>query len=211
MKNPYAPFLLKNAFWVGVCLAVVLHAGFYAWGFLRHTQVVTTREDAEVIHVERLLLAPPEPPRLNADGTLSGTRANPNATTWTNATNRFETSSDTDSLARKDTDIPKESGLITLLKKMGIQLAFDPSCEEIRNMCDLPVYISMMRQKAKIKVNEDGSEAAAVTVAGARGMSLGSDVRPNPKATFHANRPFVYVIREASSGVIIFVGKYTGE
>ncbi|WP_173379406.1 energy transducer TonB [Fibrobacter succinogenes] len=62
MKNPYAPFLLKNAFWVGVCLAVVLHAGFYAWGFLRHTQVVTTREDAEVIHVERLLLAPPEPP-----------------------------------------------------------------------------------------------------------------------------------------------------
>ncbi len=127
---------------------------------------------------------------------------------------RFETLSDTEDLERKDTDSPKESGLITLLKKMGIQLAFDPFCEEICNMCELPVYpvyISMMRQKAKIKVNEDGSEAAAVTVAGARGMSLGSDVRPNPKATFHANRPFVYVIREASSGVIIFVGKYTGE
>ena len=124
---------------------------------------------------------------------------------------RFETLSDTEDLARKDTDVPKESGLITLLKKMGIQLAFDPFCEEICNMCELPVYISMMRQKAKIKVNEEGSEAAAVTVAGARGMSLGSDVRPNPKATFHANRPFVYVIREASSGVIIFVGKYTGE
>jgi len=53
---------MKNAFWVGVCLAVVLHAGFYAWGFMRNTQVVTTREDAEVIHVERLLLTPPEPP-----------------------------------------------------------------------------------------------------------------------------------------------------
>ena len=124
---------------------------------------------------------------------------------------RFETMSDTEDLARKDTDVPKESGLITLLKKMGIQLAFDPFCEEICNMCELPVYISMMRQKAKIKVNEEGSEAAAVTVAGAREASLGSDVRPNPKATFHANRPFVYVIREASSGVILFVGKYTGE
>ena len=124
---------------------------------------------------------------------------------------RFETLSDTDGLARKDTDIPKESGLILLLKKMGIQLAFDPSCEEICNMCELPVYISMMRQKAKIKVNEEGSEAAAVTVAGVREASLGSDVRPNPKATFHANRPFVYVIREASSGVILFVGKFTGE
>lgn len=124
---------------------------------------------------------------------------------------RFETLSDTEDLARKDTDVPQESGLITLLKKMGIQLAFDSFCEEICNMCELPVYISMMRQKAKIKVNEEGSEAAAVTVAGAREESLGSDVRPNPKATFHANRPFVYVIREASSGVILFIGKFMGE
>ena len=124
---------------------------------------------------------------------------------------RFETMSDTEDLARKDTDVPQESGLITLLKKMGIQLAFDSFCEEICNMCELPVYISMMRQKAKIKVNEEGSEAAAVTVAGAREESLGSDVRPNPKATFHANRPFVYVIREASSGVILFIGKFMGE
>ena len=124
---------------------------------------------------------------------------------------RFETMSDTEDLARKDTDVPQESGLITLLKKMGIQLAFDSFCEEICNMCELPVYISMMRQKAKLKVNEEGSEAAAVTVAGAREESLGSDVRPNPKATFHANRPFVYVIREASSGVILFIGKFMGE
>ena len=76
-------------------------------------------------------------------------------------------------------------------------------------MCGLPVYISMMRQKAKIKVNEEGSEAAAVTVAGVEEKSLGPVVRP--KATFHANRPFVYVIREASSDVILFVGKFTGE
>ena len=62
MKNPYASFLMKNAFWVGVGLAILLHAGFYAWGFLKRTQVVTTREDAEVIHVEQLLLQPPPPP-----------------------------------------------------------------------------------------------------------------------------------------------------
>ena len=63
----------------------------------------------------------------------------------------------------------------------------------------------MMRQKAKIKVNEEGSEAAAVTVAAMNYKS--ADV---PTDTFHANRPFVYVIREASSGVILFVGKFTG-
>ena len=116
---------------------------------------------------------------------------------------RFETSSDTDELDTKD-------GLKGLMQKLGIKLAFDSYFAQIPNMCDVPVYINMMRQKAKIKVNEEGSEAAAVTVAGMMEMtSIGEPVE-YPKATFHANRPFVYVIREASSGVILFVGKFTG-
>ena len=114
---------------------------------------------------------------------------------------RFETSSDTNDI---------EDGLIGLMKKMGINRAFVDGLAEIPNMCELPVYIDMMRQKAKIKVNEEGSEAAAVTVAGAT-YSASSEPMEYPKATFHANRPFVYVIREASSGVILFVGKFTGK
>ena len=116
---------------------------------------------------------------------------------------RFETDSDTDKLDIKD-------GLVGLMKKMGINLAFDSYLAEIPNMCELPVYIAMMRQKAKIKVNEEGSEAAAVTVAGMVEMSLMGRPVEYPKATFHANRPFVYVIQEASSGVILFIGKFTG-
>jgi len=116
---------------------------------------------------------------------------------------RFETSSDTKEL---------EGGLISLLQQMGIRQAFDKDFAEIPNMCNKPVYIEMMRQKARIKVNEEGSEATAVTVAG---MAEVTSAGPNqeeviPKATFHANRPFVYVIREMSSGVILFVGKFTG-
>ena len=115
---------------------------------------------------------------------------------------RFETNSDTNGL-----DI--NLGLIGLLQKMGINLVFDPSLAEVPNMCERPVYISMMRQKAAIKVNEEGSEAAAVTIAG---VKFGSAAPvENPKATFHANRPFVYVIRESSSGVILFVGRFTGK
>lgn len=111
---------------------------------------------------------------------------------------RFETASDTDEL-----------GLVELMKKMGIKQAFDSDFAEIPNMCeDRNLYISMMRQKAKIKVNEEGSEAAAVTVGGMGVTSVGPV--EYPKATFHANRPFVYVISEASSGVILFVGKFTG-
>jgi serpin B len=110
---------------------------------------------------------------------------------------RFETSSSTDDMA---------GGLISLLKKMGIRKVFDKENMEIVNMANTPLYIGMMRQKAAIKVNEKGSEAAAVTVAG----MLNTAVEEFPKADFHANRPFVYVISEASSGVILFVGKFNG-
>ena len=118
---------------------------------------------------------------------------------------RFEIASDTDELRPNLKD-----GLVDLMKKMGIQLAFDAIQADIPNMCTLPVFIKMMRQKARIKVNEEGSEAAAVTVAGMMEKSA-SGPREYPKATFHANRSFVYVISEASSGVILFVGKFTGQ
>lgn len=112
---------------------------------------------------------------------------------------RYETSSDTEYFG---------NGLKGLLQELGIHRVFDNSCEEIPNMCDRPVYINMIRQKAMIKVNEEGTEAAAVTVSGVAGSAA---VDTTPRATFHANRPFVYVIREMSSGVILFVGKFTGE
>ena len=121
---------------------------------------------------------------------------------------RFETSSDTNDIKFDANDI--KDGLIGLLQKMGINSAFIDGAAEIPNMCERPVYIEMMRQKAKIKVSEEGSEAAAVTVAGVANYSMGSEPIEYPKATFHANRPFVYVIRENSSGVILFVGKFTG-
>ena len=115
---------------------------------------------------------------------------------------KFETTSDTDLLKDK---------LIGLLKQMGIKLAFDSDLAQIPNMCEEDgVFISMMRQKAAIKVNEEGSEAAAVTVDGMAFITA-SGPKEYPKATFHANRPFVYIISEASSNVILFVGKYTGE
>jgi serpin B len=116
---------------------------------------------------------------------------------------RFETSFDTDDAG----------GLIELLKGMGIRQVFDKYNAEVPNVCEKEnLYVDMMKQKAKIKVNEEGSEAAAVTIAGfvATATSTGPTQEP-PKATFHANRPFVYIIHEKSSGVILFVGKFMGK
>ncbi|MBO4282509.1 MAG: serpin family protein [Bacteroidales bacterium] len=107
---------------------------------------------------------------------------------------RFETESST-----KD--------LIGMLKKMGISRVFE-STAEIPNMCDDNVFISMMLQKARIRVDESGSEAAAVTVV--ETYAEACEEEPEPPVIFHADHPFVYVIREASTGVILFVGRFTG-
>ena len=108
---------------------------------------------------------------------------------------RFETESTTDDL-------------IGTLKKMGIIRAFDGSQAEIRNMCNRDVYISNMLQKAHIKVDENGSEAAAVTETVVFACVSASE--PKPTVVFHADHPFVYLICDASSDVILFVGKFTG-
>ena len=116
---------------------------------------------------------------------------------------RFETAFDTDDV---------NGGLIGLLKGMGIRQVFNENSAEVPNMCENEnLYVNMMKQQAKIEVNEEGSEAAAVTITGLFvSTSIGDKPEP-PKATFHANRPFVYIIHEQSSGVILFVGKFMGK
>ena len=62
-----------------------------------------------------------------------------------------------------------------------------------------------MFQVAKIKLDEQGTEAAAVTVIGME--STGMPPIPTP---FYANRPFLYIISEQSTGTIFFIGQYSG-
>lgn len=67
--------------------------------------------------------------------------------------------------------------------------------------------LSFVRQDAAIKVDEEGSEAAAVSSAGVFVTSPG----PTPHAVFHADHPFLYLITEASTGAVLFAGRYCGE
>ena len=63
----------------------------------------------------------------------------------------------------------------------------------------------MMKQKAKIEVNEEGTKVAAVTVAG------GYVSANEPPSDFIADRPFAYLIQESTSGTILFMGSYMGD
>ena len=65
-----------------------------------------------------------------------------------------------------------------------------------------------MKQVARIKLNEEGSEAAAVTVIG---MDKASMAPSEPLTVdFHADHPFLYVITEKTTGAIFFIGTYWG-
>ena len=93
--------------------------------------------------------------------------------------------------------------LAKTMSDLGMPKAFTPYAE-FPYFCNWPVYIGKMFQVARIKLDEKGTEAAAVTVIGLETTSIPSF------RTFHANRPFVYVISEKSTGAIFFIGQYTG-
>jgi len=104
-----------------------------------------------------------------------------------------------------DTDID----LIPVMKKLGMIRAFDDVLAEFPNFCnDHLVYIELMKQVTKIKLDEEGTEAAAVTVIGMDEKAAGPS-EPD-YVTFYANHPFLYVISEKETGAIFFIGQYTG-
>ena len=68
-----------------------------------------------------------------------------------------------------------------------------------------PCWISLMRQKAHLNLDEKGTEAAAATVIGMVDKGM-----PSSYAEFIADRPFLYIISEQSTGSIFFIGQYMG-
>jgi serpin B len=60
------------------------------------------------------------------------------------------------------------------------------------------VFVSEVLQKTFVKVDEEGTEAAAAT-------SVGIELTSGPPSFFF-NRPFLFVIRERLSGTILFAG-----
>ena len=101
-------------------------------------------------------------------------------------------------------------GLKEIMSNLGMPSAFDPDTAQFDEFCNVPTCIGLMKQVAKIKLDEEGTEAAAITVIG---MNEITSVGPHelPHAVFHADHSFLYVISERSTGAIFFIGKYTGD
>jgi serine protease inhibitor len=91
------------------------------------------------------------------------------------------------------------------LAGMGMGIAFDPENADFSGINpDRELFISRVLHKTYIEVNEEGTEAAAVTAVEIGTTSVG----PEPDIRyFTADHPFLFAIRENSSGTILFMGR----
>ena len=94
-----------------------------------------------------------------------------------------------------------------LLTAMGMGSAFNPMKADFSKMFSGGGSLDFVLQEAVVKVDEEGAEAAAVSVAGIRKNGGVSGART---VSFRADRPFLYLITETSTGTVLFAGKYAG-
>lgn len=93
--------------------------------------------------------------------------------------------------------------LKNLLKGMGVQSIFIQYANSLNQITD-SLYVSKYEQTARIKVNERGTEAAAVTH---WTMAIWGGKSPVEHNIFIANHPFIYAIVDEKTGAILFVGR----
>ena len=105
-------------------------------------------------------------------------------------------------LPRFETDTNQD--LVDIMSALGMPTAFTYDAD-FPYFCNVSVFISNMFQVAKIKLDEEGTEAAAVTVIGE------ATAMPEDPKKLYANRPFLYIISEQSTETIFFIGQYMGK
>ena len=99
-------------------------------------------------------------------------------------------------------ELTDELGLRDTLARMGMPTAFSDTAD-FSGISDEQLAISDVLHKAFVKVNEEGTEAAAAT-----GVVVGTTSVIEPEI-FRADHPFLFLIRDNSTGSILFMGRVT--
>ena len=111
-----------------------------------------------------------------------------------------------------DVKLPKftiedyQNSLIRVLMAMGVQEAFRNSAD-FSKMANKDLMISSVDQSVYFRLDEEGTEAAAVT---GIGMSQALPQNPYGVYEFHVDRPFLFLLTEKSTDSVLFMGQVTG-
>ncbi len=95
-----------------------------------------------------------------------------------------------------------EISLNNILKNKGLSVAFSGDAN-FSKMSDTHLIVAQVLQKANISVDEEGTEAKAVTE-----ISMVTSVPPSdgPRFDFAADEPFFYMIVDKPTDLILFMG-----
>ena len=97
--------------------------------------------------------------------------------------------------------------LNSVVKALGIHQSFDATEADFTPMFGLKyAFLDTVLQNTYLRVDEEGTEAAAVTALAMAGSAMPTEL-PKP-ILFHADRPFTFLIRDCESGEILFMGEY---
>ena len=99
-----------------------------------------------------------------------------------------------------------ENNLIENLKAIGIKKSFTDDAEFFYIINDTPLKIDNAKHRAKVKVDEQGTTAAAVTEITMIETGAAPGFEPPRRVYFIAERPFLFLIRDVESNVILFAG-----
>src|SRR5262245_13860839 len=96
-----------------------------------------------------------------------------------------------------------EFSLVDTLSRLGMPSAFNDGSADFSGIDGRrDLVISDVRHKGFVDVTEEGTEAAAAT-----GVAIGVTSIQLPQGEFRADWPFVFLIRDTSSGAILFAGR----
>jgi serpin B len=97
------------------------------------------------------------------------------------------------------------TSIIPQLKALGMKDAFSVGGADFSKLSTTAAYIGATYHAADIRVNEDGTIATAVTVVG---VEPEDDAQPPQNAVhFDANRPFLFFLRDDTTGALLFAGR----
>lgn len=117
--------------------------------------------------------------------------------------NRVELSRTFVSLSVPKFKVEYTAGIRDILKLLGINKAFERDAEFSKMFAGGNMYIDSVLHKTYINVDEEGTEAAAVTA-----MAMAGSALPPEPVSVKLNKPFTFVIRDNVNGEILFMGEY---
>lgn len=106
-------------------------------------------------------------------------------------------------------ELSNKIDLDDILRYMGIRTVFSAVEADFSPMSPDQLNISKNFQNCYVRINEKGTESAAITVIN-MGLGATSDHLEQEPLPFNVTRPFIFSISEISTGAILFIGVYCG-